>query len=309
MQVTLVRHGESVSNAAGIWQGHSNSPLSARGEAQAEHLAARLKALAGDQVGGPITRILSSDLRRAHDTAQALGSALGLQVQPEPSWREINLGRWEGMTQHDVATQFPEEVAALARGEDIPVGGAERWSDLGRRVGAAFDALADAADEHVLVVAHGGVVITLLSTLFDVMTQRPRVLGKLTNTSLTSLSRHGDRLEVSVYNDALHIDAQASWRREAEEKGRPVVALRAAASGADALDLEPLFARKARAVPLELQAQPEALVAWAGDRLPPGRRASPARPTAGARCLTTNRRPGGTLWTWNEGGGFRAPAG
>lgn len=296
--ITLVRHGESISNAAGIWQGHSNSELSAVGVAQAEALAARL-------AGSKVSRIVGSDLRRAAHTADVLAAAVGVVATRDPAWREIHLGQWEGLTRDEVRDRYPEQVAALERGEDIRVGGGERWSDLGRRVGAAFEALLASGDrdEHVLVAVHGGVIVTLVAQLLGVMRQRPRPIGKLSNTSLTRIRVRDGALILESYNDALHIDAQASWRAERDARGRAVVALRARTGGivdVDAALDEAFGASLARRTP-SIDACPEALATWAAARLPAGGAAALGPPSEGARCLSTSAHGLGTIWSWNEG--------
>jgi broad specificity phosphatase PhoE len=295
MHVTFVRHGESISNAAGIWQGHSNSELSERGIAQAEALAARL-------AGSRFDRIVCSDLRRAAHTADIVGSALGMTALRDPAWREINLGRWEGLTRASVREQFPDEVAALGRGEDIQVGGGERWSDLGRRVGAAFEVLVQTAeaDEHILVVVHGGVIVTFFATLLGVLRARPRPIGKLSNTSLSRVGIHDGALVVESYNDALHIDAQASWHTERDDRGRSVVALRAQV-GSRALAANVHQEHPAGEGLAEVLVEPEGLAAWANARLPGDGRATIGVPAPGGRCLSVASLPEGTIWSWNEG--------
>ncbi len=203
MHLTVVRHGESESNLAGIWQGHGNSPLSARGRQQAQSVAERL-------AGRRFDRVLSSDLSRAADTARTIAG----RTHEDPQWREIDLGRWEGLTREQVAERFPDEVAALRRGEDVPVGGAESWVDVEQRVRAAFDRLAaDARGERVLLVVHGGVVISLISSLFGVQQRARRPLGKLSNTAISELEV-ADEVWMQRYADAEHVGAAAVWRRE-----------------------------------------------------------------------------------------------
>jgi broad specificity phosphatase PhoE len=299
MRITFIRHGESVANAAGIWQGQSDAPLSDLGRAQAAQVARRLAGVRG------ITHVLSSDLQRAHDTARAIAREHTDEVRTSPVWREIDLGGWEGLTPAQVAQRFPAETEALARGADIPVGGGESWGALRRRVRAGFEALRESLpdDAEALVVAHGGVIITLFGDLMGVHAARPRVLGKLTNTALSTLECAPHGVRVITYNDGLHVDAQATWRIEVRERSRGLLALSADPSGHDASAILPgLAAAGATAELVPCALTPGALRGWATSLLPPRRDATPAEPALGARCLATGRRPNGTLWSWNEGG-------
>ena len=75
MTLLLIRHGETALNAARVLQ-PADTPLSARGAAQAEALAGRLAAWRGaprEPGGAPLAGILSSDLPRALATAEAIG--------------------------------------------------------------------------------------------------------------------------------------------------------------------------------------------------------------------------------------------
>lgn len=149
--VIVWRHGETEHNASGFYQGHLDTPLSARGHEQAAAAAPVLAALAP-------TRVLSSDLRRAAATAAALADLAGLPVQHDPRWREIDVGEWQGLRHTDVLARQPEVLAALDRGEDVVRGvTGERVEDLQRRTRAAFDELVATMgeDETVVVASHG----------------------------------------------------------------------------------------------------------------------------------------------------------
>ncbi len=75
--VLLVRHGESEANAGGWYSGHVDVALTPRGLAQAERLVGLL-------ADAPIDRILSSDLRRAYETAVPVARVRGLEVEAAP---------------------------------------------------------------------------------------------------------------------------------------------------------------------------------------------------------------------------------
>ncbi|MCP4868193.1 MAG: histidine phosphatase family protein [Proteobacteria bacterium] len=207
MILTLVRHGETLSNATGTWQGQGDSQLSPLGLKQAELLGERLERVHFD-------RVVSSDLRRAVETSELLGKPYTC----DPAFREIDLGSWEGLTREQVREAFPDELAALSRGEDLPVGGGESWLDVQRRTLAALEELR--GEQDVLLVAHGGVILTLMCALVGRGVGTVRPLGRLLNTSMTTIEL-GDETIVHRYNDADHCDADGVWR-EAAKRGHDV---------------------------------------------------------------------------------------
>jgi glucosyl-3-phosphoglycerate phosphatase len=146
------RHGETDHNASGIWQGQLDTALSDRGREQASSAAVALAAYSPSV-------IVSSDLRRAADTARALASRVGLPVRYDDRLREIHAGLWQGMTAGDVAEQYPEEQAALMAGEDFQRGiNGESLGQVAERVRVAVDELlADLAPGGCAVIATHGV--------------------------------------------------------------------------------------------------------------------------------------------------------
>ena len=91
----LIRHAASSWNALGRWQGHGDPPLSDRGRAQANALARELAREA-------INILVSSDLRRAAETAAILGEVRGLRPELKPRLRELDVGDWEGLTRDQI---------------------------------------------------------------------------------------------------------------------------------------------------------------------------------------------------------------
>lgn len=150
-RVIVWRHGETAQNAGGVYQGHLNSELSARGEQQAAQAAAVL-------AQRHPSRLLSSDLGRAAATAQALAEVSGLEVRTDARWREIDVGQWQGLPHAEVVAAHPEVMAALDRGEDVVRGvDGETVADLQRRTRAAFEDLLAIQEqgETVVVATHG----------------------------------------------------------------------------------------------------------------------------------------------------------
>lgn len=194
MKLTLVRHGESIWNATGTWQGQSDVPLSARGRLEARAVADRL-------FDARFDHRVASDLSRAWETAQAIGGAL----VAEPRLREIDVGAWAGMQRDEVAERFPDEVRALRTGEPVRIGGGESVDGFEARIDAVVDELASShGGRDVLAVTHGGVVRALTMRVLGVRGRMSPLVG-VANTSLTEV-RFESAPRLAVYNDAAHLE-------------------------------------------------------------------------------------------------------
>ena len=99
--LALVRHGETDWNSEGRYQGQSDIPLNAKGMAQAEALARRLR-------GEKFDAIYTSDLARAAQTAEALAVETGTPVHLDPRLREIDQGEWEGLLLTEIEARNAE---------------------------------------------------------------------------------------------------------------------------------------------------------------------------------------------------------
>ncbi len=194
---TLVRHAVTPWNAQRRIQGQSDIPLAPEGIAQATAWAAALSGL-------DATLIVSSDLRRAVQTARILNEPHGLPVRPDERLREQDWGTWVGLTACDIDRDHAAELAAQAElGWDFrPPGGESRREVLARSLAALADAAVAAPDGHVLVVAHLGVVKCLLYHLLDcdfLPGQTPFVASR----ALHRLRLESARLSIETMNEAL----------------------------------------------------------------------------------------------------------
>ncbi|MDE9367604.1 histidine phosphatase family protein [Luteipulveratus sp. YIM 133132] len=150
-RIVVWRHGQTTHNAAGIWQGQLDTELSDLGRQQATDAAAVIATLE------PV-RIVSSDLRRAAATAQALVDVTGLTPTYDDRLREIHVGEWQGLTAGDVAERYPELQDALARGQDIARGvTGETLAQVVVRAGEAVREVIDTMEEGetVVLATHG----------------------------------------------------------------------------------------------------------------------------------------------------------
>jgi len=197
-EITLIRHGETTANAAGVWQGSTNSLLSDRGQQQAAAAGARLNEEAFDVV-------VASDLGRTQQTA----TAIGFEYELDPRWRELQLGAWEGLTRAEIIAKYPEEAAAFWTGQDMSIDGSETIGELTVRVGEAVASI-DARlpeDGRALVVTHGGPIFGVVAETLGISSPPP--LSGVANTSLTRLVLNNTHREVAVYNDFGHLAERA----------------------------------------------------------------------------------------------------
>ncbi|MFZ2227166.1 MAG: histidine phosphatase family protein [Candidatus Nanopelagicaceae bacterium] len=182
-RVVLWRHGQTDWNIKNRFQGHSDIPLNEVGKYQAQH-AARL--LADMQP----TKIISSDLQRAHVTAQALADLIKLPVGIDTDLRETNGGKWEGKTGLENRAEDFANFVRWIDGDDSPAGetGERRTAVAIRAVGAIERALAGGGDQQVLIVAtHGGTARCVLGHLLGLPHSHWGVIGGLSNAAWSIL--------------------------------------------------------------------------------------------------------------------------
>lgn len=195
-RIVLWRHGQTDGNLHGRMQGQADVPLNDTGRAQAAEAAPRLAQLQP-------TRLISSDLSRASETAAALAKVTGLDVSYDPRLREVDVGEWAGLTHHEVTEQFPGFLDALRSGEDFRRSATGETADeVGHRVAAALHEWADASDdEDVLVVVGHGMAWRVGVTYFlggDY--ENSRALAGIHNCGWVVLDRTGPHWRLEAYN-------------------------------------------------------------------------------------------------------------
>lgn len=155
--VLLARHGQTDDNREPLrFQGWRDTPLNDVGRRQAAELGERV-------AGDGIAALWSSDLIRASETAEIVGSRLGLPVRRDARLREANRGRWEGRFFHDVEKEEPELYAAWMRaGEEWRFPGGESLREQQQRVLQCVDEVRSAGELPAMVVCHGGSIRVLL---------------------------------------------------------------------------------------------------------------------------------------------------
>ncbi|CAN3129893.1 glucosyl-3-phosphoglycerate phosphatase [Mycobacterium sp. smrl_JER01] len=190
-RLVLLRHGQTEYNAGSRMQGQLDTDLSDLGREQA---VAAAEVLAKRQ---PLL-IVSSDLRRALDTAVALGDRSGQPVSIDTRLRETHLGDWQGMTHLEVDAVAPG--ARLAWRDDArwaPHGGESRTDVADRSLPLVRELVAQqpewglvGSERPVVLVAHGGLIAALTAALLGLPVDNWPVLGGMGNASWVQLAGH-----------------------------------------------------------------------------------------------------------------------
>ncbi len=182
-RVVFWRHGRTRWNAERRFQGQADIGLDDVGRAQADKAAALLAAV------GP-SRIVSSDLRRARDTAQALADLTGLEVGTDARLRETYAGTWQGLTFEEIAERYPEEVLRWEHDEaGVRAGGGETRVEVAERMRhAVLTALAGLEAGGTMVVAtHGGAARVAIARLMGLPYESWVSLSGLSNCNWSVL--------------------------------------------------------------------------------------------------------------------------
>ncbi len=199
MRLIFVRHGQSEGNASGVIQGRLDFGLSDLGRRQAEETARWMNQ-------ERISRVLSSPLCRAAETARFIAEEHGLPVELEPALLEYDIGAVSGLTGAEIRARHPEVSAAYARGERPRFPGEEGREAFHARVSALLRSLGEqSSDETVVAVAHGGVINAACAIVLGVDIKRPGVF-QVANCSLTELTTdRGGRFMLRRHNDVCHL--------------------------------------------------------------------------------------------------------
>ena len=195
----LVRHGDTELNSAERYWGRSDVKLSAAGIGQAERLRDRLAV-------EKIDAVYSSNLERALVTAEIIASGRQLAVITCAELREVNFGQLEGLNFSEISRLYPE-VAKLwvERSSKLKYPGGESLVKFNNRVSKFLSRLdKHTVGETILIVAHAGVLRTLVCQLLGIDPQR-RWQFRLDLASLSILETHQQGAILSLLNDVSHL--------------------------------------------------------------------------------------------------------
>lgn len=157
MILSCLRHGEIESNLKRIYAGWAEESLTPRGRQQARDAAQQL-------ISAGIDAIYCSPLRRTMETAEIIGSHLGIKPVAEESFKELRMGPWEGKSEEQVSREYAQAwqiwnttPAALV------LDNRETLEELLGRVLSGIKKLkTENAGKHLLIVTHVAIIRVLL---------------------------------------------------------------------------------------------------------------------------------------------------
>ena len=205
--VLLVRHGETAWNAERRLQGHLDIALNGEGARQA---AAVARALSLEKIDA----VISSDLQRASETAQAIAVSHQLPVQLDPLLRERCYGGFEGLLYAEIAQRFPHEFAQWqAREVDavLPAGanlGESFRAFYERSTGAMFARAARYPGQTIVLVAHGGVLECAYRCALGLSLETPRDFT-IPNASINRFTFQVGKLTLISWGEISHLQQVA----------------------------------------------------------------------------------------------------
>jgi phosphoserine phosphatase len=199
-RLLLVRHGATAWTESGRYQGGTaDVPLSTTGWSQAKCLATALEPLS-------VAGVVCSPLRRAVETATCIAAPHGLSAAPEPAFRELSFGDWEGLTSSEAAERDPQLHQCW---QDSPAttrspGGETLQEVAERTIPALKTVIVRYTGQKVVLVMHSLVIRVLLCHALGAG------LSSVTHMqcrpgSITVVDVRGDQYVVRLLNDTCHL--------------------------------------------------------------------------------------------------------
>jgi glucosyl-3-phosphoglycerate phosphatase len=186
-RLVIWRHGRTAWNAEGRVQGQLDVPMDEFGRVQAVLAAAQLARRRPDL-------IVSSDLRRASETAAELALITGQDVILDRRLRERAYGEWQGLTLEEIAAGWPAAAVRWRAGEPVNEAGVESIDEVTKRVADVLHEVVERVPEGVVVVStHGGAARRGVSALLGWPDELLRTLGVLANCHWSELRYDGVR--------------------------------------------------------------------------------------------------------------------
>ncbi len=215
-EIFFIRHGRQSSRLCNV-----DVSLDDAGRRQAALAAERLRTY-------EIGKLYTSGLKRAVETADILGSRMGLSPVVVEEFREIDFGAMTGKEDSVIVKEYADFRRERAlQTSDLPYPGGECGADVVARAMPRLEQICRGPEQRVAIVAHGGVIRSLCAYLLETdLKNKLKFAIDLENTSITQLSYDEERglYYLERFNDFAHLERypellRNSWKSSLIRKG------------------------------------------------------------------------------------------
>lgn len=199
-RVLLVRHGQTEWNRVERFRGTIDIPLNEKGVWQAEQAALAIRERYR------ISAVYSSPLSRAIRTAEAIGRASGVPVQPLPAIADFSYGDWEGRTPEEVEATDPDSYRLwMTRPHLASIPGGVSLRRLRARVAAGVQGVAAAHPTETVVLVSHRMVCKVLSCYLLGLGNPHLWRVELDTASISLFEKRDDSWVTLLLNDTCHL--------------------------------------------------------------------------------------------------------
>jgi probable phosphoglycerate mutase len=197
--LTLVRHGETEWNVNMRLQGMQNSKLTSLGKHQIELLADTLKYSFFDA-------IISSDLKRAMQTADVINKHHKLVIEKNENLRERNFGIFEGLTREEIQDKYSRaHKEYLERRDNYRIPQGESLNEFYNRVVNELNlVVTNNLGKRILIVSHGGILDCVMRMVFDYPLSSRRCFS-ISNAAINILSVIEGKWSIEQWGNVDHL--------------------------------------------------------------------------------------------------------
>jgi len=199
VKLYLIRHGQTDWNVAEKIQGSTDIPLNETGRQQAACLAKGMERR-------PVSRIYSSNLKRALETAEAIAKSQKIKVEVIRELREVEFGEWEGLTLQAIKEVYPKDYRLWRQNPvDVAPPGGETQNQIRRRCRQAVETILSQADKDLAIVAHGAILAYVIEYLMRENPSEKEIIVE--NSSITTMEYNPVTREMKMIelNDVSHL--------------------------------------------------------------------------------------------------------
>jgi broad specificity phosphatase PhoE len=198
MNIYVVRHGETLWNKEEVFRGRKDIPLNETGKKQAEKVGAYF-------AGISLSRIVSSPLRRAEETAEAISKTTDVLVETMKEFSDINFGVWEGLPLREVEERYPVDFGLWKTSpQELQIDGGETLAMVRGRILGGLAKLTASGEGAIAVVTHRVICKEIVLSCLDIGDEHFWDM-KYDPASVTLLDGQHDNFTLLFSNDTCHL--------------------------------------------------------------------------------------------------------